>query len=341
MNKFNFILIFISTFISQQNYLTEFEKTEQVSTTTIIKDIPAMTLGFLHLTDSLMITQDVRAKEDYMKMYNYKKNNSFIQFGKTGRGPTELSTPLLNGLSTDKEQYYLFDPNMKKIHICDLNSFDCKPSEIINFKETDLQFIFDGKLINSDLVAVTGMIKDGVFATINLKNNNEVNFYGEFPLNPSGIDPYILSDINTGGIRISPCKKYLIYSTTKFGYICCYKINNNQLEKIWEHWITEPQYSVSNGKIYLKSDNILGFMDVAIDDDNVYAIYHGKKMNALRSQNAEESPETIMKFSLKNGEPMAKYTTDVPITRIAINPDGEIYCIAKPMEYNLVKVNID
>ncbi|WP_167619158.1 hypothetical protein [Maribellus sediminis] len=93
MNKFNFILIFISTFISQQNYLTEFEKTEQVSTTTIIKDIPAMTLGFLHLTDSLMITQDVRAKEDYMKMYNYKKNNSFIQFGKTGRGPTELSTP--------------------------------------------------------------------------------------------------------------------------------------------------------------------------------------------------------------------------------------------------------
>jgi hypothetical protein len=71
-----------------------------------------------------------------------------------------------------------------------------------------------------------------------------------------------------------------------------------------------------------------------------YAVYHGKNMQAFRSQTAKDSPETIMKFSLKDGIPLARFTTDVPVTRIAVNPDGEVYCIAKPLGYNLVKVEL-
>lgn len=332
------LIIFVS---AGTKYNTTFKHEEKLKTIPIIKDIPAMALGSFFLNDSIMITQDVRAKKDFIKVYDYKNNNLFIQFGNAGRGPDELPTPFLSGLCNEGEEFCLFDPNLKKIHKCEINSFSCKPNQVIDLKDVGLQFIFDAKQVAENLFIAKGLFKDGLFALINLtEGESVVTFNGKFPFAPKGIDSYQLSELNAGNITVDFSYKYLIYTAINVGYICCYKIENSHLEKIWEHWITEPKYSVSSGKIYLKNENILGFMDVAATDDFVYAVYHGKNMQAFRSQTAKDSPETIMKFSLKDGIPLARFTTDVPVTRIAVNPDGEVYCIAKPLGYNLVKVEL-
>jgi hypothetical protein len=298
-----------------------------------------MTLGFFRLKDSLMITQDMRAEQDYMKIMGYNQNDLFIEFGTRGRGPDELPTPKFTGLSEDGEEFMIFDPNLKKIHYCEMNSFSSKPGNVIDLTDSNLQFIFDARPVNENFIISSGLFKEGLFASIDIQNNYEVNYYGSFPVSPRGIDPYFLSDLNKGGIRLSPSKKYVIFSTINFGYISCYKIEKNKLEKIWEHWITAPKYEIKNGRVYLKNDNRMGFMDVAVTDQYVYAIYHGKEMSTIRSQKAEDNPETIMKFSLSKGTPLVKYLTDLPVTRIAVSPEGKLYCIAKPLGYDLVEID--
>ncbi|HDR51278.1 MAG TPA: hypothetical protein ENN90_06620 [Mariniphaga anaerophila] len=340
MLKINSLIILLSLSLATAvKYDTVFKTEKRVIPRTIINDIPAMTLGFFSLKDSLMITQDMRAEQDFLKIIGYKKNDLFIEFGTRGRGPDELPTPKLTGLSEDGEEFMLFDPNLKKIHYCEINSFSSKPNKVIDLRDSNLQFIFDARPVNENFIISSGLYKDGLFASIDIQNGYEVNYYGSFPVSPRGIDPYLLSELNKGGIRLSPSKEYIIFSTINFGYISCFKIGRNKLEKIWEHWITAPKYEIKNGRVYLKGDNILGFMDVAVTDEYVYAIYHGKEMSAIRSQKAEDNPETIMKFSLDKGTPLVKYFTDLPVTRIAINPEGKLYCIAKPLGYDLVEID--
>lgn len=340
MLKINSLIILLSlSLVTVVKYDTVFKTEKRVIPRTIINDIPAMTLGFFSLKDSLLITQDMRAEQDFLKIIGYKKNDLFIEFGTRGRGPDELPTPKLTGLSEDGEEFMLFDPNLKKIHYCEINSFSSKPNKVIDLRDSNLQFIFDARPVNENFIISSGLYKDGLLASIDIQNGYEVNYYGSFPVSPRGIDPYLLSDLNKGGIRLSPSKEYIIFSTINFGYISCFKIGRNKLEKIWEHWITAPKYEIKNGRVYLKGDNILGFMDVAVTDEYVYAIYHGKEMSAIRSQKTEDNPETIMKFSLDKGTPLVKYFTDLPVTRIAVNPEGKLYCIAKPLGYDLVEID--
>ena len=100
------ILVFISLQISMK-YDTHFSFEKKVQSKVLIKDIPAMTLGFCYLGDSTMITQDIRAQHNYIKLFDYKNDELIAEFGNTGRGPNELSSPKLNGLSDDGEQLLL------------------------------------------------------------------------------------------------------------------------------------------------------------------------------------------------------------------------------------------
>ena len=338
---YSILLLVLLTSGQNIKYGTTFEREKKVRLHTVIHDIPAMTLGFFILTDSFMITQDMRATKNFMKLMDYRQNSFNIEFGNTGRGPQELPTPKFIGITDDGDTFLLYDPNLKKVHYCYSHHLDCKPYKVVDLKDADLAYIFDARPVNDNFIIATGLFKNGPFASINRLNNNEVKFYNTFPFTPKGIDPYLLSELNKGSIRLSPSKEYLIFSTINFGYISCYKIEDNKIDKMWEHWITEPKYDLRNGNVYLKNENILGFMDIAVTDEHVYAIYHGKEMHTMRSQQVEDNPETIMKFSLAKGTPMVKYRTDKPIIRIAVNPDNEVYCIAKPLGYDLVKVEID
>jgi hypothetical protein len=338
MKKYTiFSLLCIVPFFLFSQEITKFNRVENLSSTEIIKDIPLMGIGRIYFTDSLFITQDIRAKENYLTVYNYKDNSLFIQFGKKGKGPKQMITPYLISLSDDERQLIFYDSNIKKIHFCNLEDFNDIPSKIISLKDVDLRRIWKARVLDDNFIIAKGMFENGLFALINIKSN-EFTIQGELPFHPKGSSKNnFFWELNQGSFFLSPDKKKVIYTAMNFGYIACYSFDGTRLTKTWEHWVTKPKYIIDNGRIRWKQNNTIGFMNSVIANDKIYAIFHGKDMPAIRSS-VGERPETIMVFSL-DGKPLAKYKTDKPIVRIGANPNGEIYGIALDVTYDLIKFN--
>ena len=302
---------------------------------TIIHDIPAMGIGKIFLTDSLFITQDVRAQKNYIKIYNYKNNSLVAQFGNTGRGPGQMITPQLNSLSDDDEYFILYDPNLKRMNFCEISSFSDTPLKSLNFDDFDINYLLKAYRLNDNKIIVTGMFQDNLFAVCDLQNNS-VTKHGELPFRPGRAGNNFYWELNMGNFIITPDKKNLVYTAINFGYICCYEIRDSDFIKKWDFWFSEPKYSIRSGRIQWKRDNLMGIMDVVVTNDKVFAIYHGKPMAAIRSNSPEDSPETILVFSLE-GKPLAKFNTKSPVVRIGANPDGEIFGVTKNLGYDLVR----
>ncbi len=333
-----FILLFIVPILLFSQEITKFNKVKELSSVEIINDIPIMGIGNICFTDSLFITQDIRADEDYLTIYDYKDNSVFIQFGKTGRGPKQMITPYLSSLSDDGKQLVFYDSNIKKIHFCNLEDFNDVPSKVISLKDVNLRRIWKARVLDDNFIIAMGMFEKGLFALINTKNN-EFTIQGELPFHPKGSSKNnFFWELNQGSFLLSPDKKKVIYTAMNFGYIACYSFNGTNLTKMWEHWVTKPKYIIDDGRIRWKQNNIIGFMHSVVANDKIYAIFHGKNMPAIRSS-AGERPETIMVFSL-DGKPLAKYKTDKPIVRIGASPNGDIYGIALDVSYDLIKFNL-
>jgi len=302
---------------------------------TIIHDIPAMGIGKIFLTDSLFITQDIRAQKDYIKIYNYRNNSLVAQFGKTGRGPGQMITPQLNCLSDDDEYFILYDPNLKRMNFCEISSFSDSPAKSLDFNDFDINYLLKAYRLNDNKIIATGMFQDNLFAACDLQNNL-VTKHGELPFRPGRAGNNFYWELNIGNFIITPDKKNLIYTAINFGYICCYEIRESDFIKKWDCWLSEPKYSIRSGRIQWKRDNLMGFMDAVVTNDKIFAIYHGKPMAAIRSSSPEDSPETILVFTLE-GKPLAKFNTKSPVVRIGANPDGEIFGITKNLGYDLVR----
>lgn len=191
--------------------------------------------------------------------------------------------------------------------------------------------------LNDKKVLGMGMLQDNLFALIDLETNG-ITQHGKLPFKPKNAGNNFYWELNSGSIFLTPDKKHLIFTAMYFGYIACYKLENEAFSLEWEHWITDVKYTMSNGRIYFKNDNLIGFMNAAVTNEKIYAIYHGEGMHAMRADDPNQ-PKTIMVFSIK-GEPLAKYRTDCPILRIGLNPQGEVFCVSNPLVYDLVKFNI-
>lgn len=141
------LLLFFLLFTASQELLCQeppdFLIERELPEKTIIHDIPAMGIGKIFLTDSLFITQDIRAQKDYIKIYNYRNNSLVAQFGKTGRGPGQMITPQLNCLSDDGEYFILYDPNLKRMNFCEISSFSDAPAKSLDFNDFDVNYLLN------------------------------------------------------------------------------------------------------------------------------------------------------------------------------------------------------
>jgi hypothetical protein len=342
MNKYLVYIIPLGLLIAcnKQYEVIKFSQNQHVKTEIVIEDLAVQTPSDIFIIDSILVVQDVRAHERYLKYYDINKNEMITEFGMRGKGPDELITPYLSYVDADSYQIYLYDPNLMKIHIFDTEKYSDKPDCIINLdtQQENHSRIFYVTHPKNKFVYGMGLLKDGYLAAIDTKEQR-IDYFGNYPIKPRKSNSLNIADACNGMLKLTPDKQHLIVTTNKFGYIACYETDSNLPRLKWEKNISKILYKMEGQRILFSPNNKTGTMSMALSDDKIFLLYHGGEFRYYNSMATEHAPKTIMVFSI-DGSPLALYHLDRPAIRIAIDQSENIYCISKESQYNLVKIKL-
>jgi hypothetical protein len=116
-------------------------------------------------------------------------------------------------------------------------------------------------------------------------------------------------------IDYNPHNGVLIAATQLGEVLEIYNLQNGS-HKVCQGPKGEPEFKLAGG--YAIPDGIMGFSDVQVTDDAIYAIFHGRTFKEIMAQHQKEGRATdggqyIYVFNLE-GEPLCKYTLDRYIT---------------------------
>ncbi|MGD9556963.1 MAG: BF3164 family lipoprotein [Mangrovibacterium sp.] len=329
------IILLVSCNIKDQSI--NFPVVEQASTSICINDLKIGIPDKLFYLDSFFVLNDYKATEDYISLFEMEQGRHIRSFGKKGKGPNEMITPLLPDVNENSRTLTLFDPNLKQMQLWSVDNI-----ESVLLKQIHLDFLkvmlLKAYYVDDNLIIGLGFLKDGLFCLINPKNRT-YNIVEDFPIMPYRDGNHELSAANGGRISFFPDHKHFIFSMSDIGYLACYQIENGNIMKTWERWITKPDYKVNNKKIIWSKNNELGFMDVAISHNKIFGLYSGRHMKFKNGRDEENIPNTILVFDLI-GNPLKKCMTDVPILRIATDDQGKLFGISLSSKFDLVKINL-
>lgn len=336
------LLFFIFQACSKQGPEITFPIEKDVETEIILPDLLIRQATDIYITDSLLIVQEPNTPEKYLKYYHLGKKKLLAEFGQAGKGPQQMITPYLVYVDSYSSQVYLYDPNLRKMHVFDVAQLSAKPDTIINLamkKKKSSDWLFYVTQPSGNIIYGRGLLVNGYLAAVDTKNG-ELKYFGKYPLKSRHSGNLNISDACNGPLALSPDKKHLILATGKFGYLACYQVDKEKTKLSWEHRLSVPEYKMDGQQVTFSSQNKTGTMDLALTHDKIFLLYQGKEFRYYRSMDPEHFPRIVMVFSM-DGKPLAKYHLDHPATRITVDHDENIYCLTSTPEYNLVKLKLN
>lgn len=334
---FPLTLLFLFSCTTKDRSMAEPES-EPIATEVLIPDLAIEIPGAMMNFDSLLLVNDIHASNDFISCYSIENKAKACSFGKRGKGPNEMVSPLLSAANSAANKLALFDPNLKRIQVWSASSSSFQPSKQLSLEFVD-KTISKAYFFNDSLVIGMGLLKEGLFARINPKSKSVI-LTGEFPIKPYEQASLNLAMAHSGQITSFPDGKHFLFSMTNVGYLACYKITDHDFIKQWEQWVTEPDFSLDGTRIMWNKNNKLGFMDMAISNDKIFGLYSGLPMHSKRGRSEENIPNTLFVFN-HSGTPIKKYETNVPLLRIATDKHNKLYGLSLSTAYNLVKININ
>ncbi len=340
---FTCVLFCILQGCNKQDSEIVFPIDKHVETEIILADLVIKRTTDIYITDSLLIVQEPNTSEKYLKYYHLGRKELLAEFGQTGKGPEQMITPYLTHVDTYSSRVYLFDPNLRKMHVFDVAQLSEKPDTIIdlklNPKKGSSDWVFFVTQPSGNIVYGRGLLRNGYLAAIDTKTG-ELKYFGKYPLKSKRSNNLNMSEACNGPLTLSPDKKHLVLATSKFGYLACYKVDKEKTELSWEHRLSVPEYKMDDRQVIFSSQNKTGTMDLALTNDKIFLLYQGDAFRNYHSSDPEHYPRIVMVFSM-DGKPLAKYHLDHPASRITVDHDENIYCLTSTPEYNLAKLKIN
>jgi hypothetical protein len=315
---------------------------KQVETEIILPDLMLRLTPRIYITDSLLIVQEPNIPEKYLKYYHLGRKELLAEFGQAGKGPEQMVTPYLAYVDTYSSQVYLFDPNLRKMHIFDVAQLSEKPDTIIDLgikSEKSSDWLFYVTQPSGNIIYGRGLLRNGYLAAFDTKKR-ELKYFGKYPLKLKRSNSWNISDACSATFMLSPDKKHLVLATSKFGYVACYRVDKEKTELSWEHRLSVPMYKLDDQRVVFSSQNKIGTMDLVLTNDKIFLLYQGEDFRYYHSMDPEHFPRIVMVFSM-DGKPLAKYHLDHPAIRITVDHDENIYCLTSTPEFNLVKLKIN
>jgi hypothetical protein len=264
-------------------------------------------------------------------------------FGLKGQGPEEIIYPSrMNALGNGR--FSCYDSNRNELKALTLNTDgdDVKISRLLksfNFMTFDVASLSDNRFV------VNGETDGAMFALINAEGE-VLSLSDTYPYKDEEekrIPDRFRAMAYQGTLRVS-ANGYFAYVIHGAKQLHLYKVENDSIMKIGEvidgygHYepdmSTERAYSVAHYATHPTC-----YLDLAVTDNNVYALYSGRTFKDYRMQVNEG--EIIYVYDWQ-GTLQKVYKLDVPITKFCIDDhEKKIYATANMPEPTIVSFALD
>lgn len=275
--------------------------------------------GILYLAGRLIIYDDSPiSDENQVRIYDVNSFKLLSSFGKHGSGPGEY-----RGLwAIDRSPKYenkitLHDVSLLRYSVIEIsNPNKVKIDTMITLKEGDPYcpvFVND-----SIIISPGGTLKEGRFAAYDLLGNIK-GFYGEpLPGKDLKTPMPIHQQASIGRLKVTPDGSKYIISAQYSDLIDVYNNNGVLLKRISGPLNMYPKYNVKTYNNYPrlshdKKDAITGYMDIALTNDKIIALYSG-----IPLEQNEFDCKFLHVFSMK-GELLETVILDHKLVRITLD----------------------
>lgn len=172
-------------------------------------------------------------------------------------------------------------------------------------------------------VIFTGCVDGGMYLYYNTADSS-VRFFGEYPVREEyrKLDNHIKSRICLSGrLAISPDHRRLVYVNYNGGLIDISAIRNDSIVNVCSLDFHYADVVIEGEVVSIRRTNKNGFYDVSAGNDRFCAIYSGKSIEKHRA--GVDDCDYLMVFDW-NGNPVACYESDKPLTKIYYQEDENV-----------------
>ncbi len=306
-------------------------------------------VGKKYLYDSILNPRNVLIKNNFLVVSTQGtgnllhlinlKNLEYIQSkGIQGQGPGEISSMIWElDRGIDQNTFWAYDLNSKTNHEFEINSDSKYPIKSIKqrqdwFMGFSIHLIEKNKFIS---YVTRDNFKFGIFDS----TGNRISSFG--PWSDEKVTDektgYLLLGLNQGPIDFNSKNKTLVHSRLNFELLEISNLETGKIISIYGPKNYEVKYEIfdSNGfpSADVDSDIPMGYSDIFVGKNSVFAVYIGKPNSLINS--SKEISKSIFEFSLQ-GKPLSHFTTNYSIRSIAVDEEAKkIYTITEDKDPGL------
>ncbi|WP_455665268.1 BF3164 family lipoprotein [Phocaeicola sp.] len=259
------------------------------------------------------------------------KNKIYLgQFGRKGQGPNEFDHP--NNIQIyDNDQICCYDGNKAEVKKIEIDSMNRKIlcSAIVKFRDN---WNFDVIPISSQTFLAHGCYEDAMFRIINEKDET-LSVFASYPYkdeSEKNISNRLRAMAYQGTMRMNG-RGYMAFAVTHAKLIYLYMVDGDKLIKLGEIIDSYAKYTPDTSVSGAYSVAFDGkypecYMDLAITDDFVYALYSGRSFKEFETSCRESEYIYVYNWI---GKLVKSYKLDIPVSRFCLDQQSKkIYAIA-------------
>lgn len=191
-----------------------------------------------------------------------------------------------------------------------------------------------------NFIIATGLYERGRYLYYSI-DTKEANYYLSYPKHPqySNLSEKMKGILYASSvIRISPDESMFVCGDMYSGNIDFCRINNKKIERMNQICLHVPEVFFTEGCVQYSQKNRLGFSDITVSKEKVYALYSGKSYNDDPKHFA--ACQIIMVFNWF-GDLLNTYKLDHLVTSISYDEEeNAIYTISHSPDTALLKINL-
>lgn len=262
--------------------------------------------------DSTLVVMDLHGSDYYYHEFSFPELKLKRSFAKPGVGPNEYLDAENIRMDTHG-QFYLLEANKSTITVFDRN----KPYTTQRIKLSDkLIRTLDFDIVNDSSFVVPDYTGKHRFNLINRKGEITRSCF-TIPGKRNNSSNVVLAQAWRSFIDYNPSNGILAMVTQLGQVLELYNLKTNSIINIVYGKGGEPEFINKGG--YASPCGIMGYSDVYVGKDKIYAIFWGKTFKDIeKDPNSKDGGNLLQVFDL-TGKPLCQYILDKYITGFTVN----------------------
>ncbi len=287
--------------------------------------------------DSIGTIEGVQCYDSTLVVFDYHLGKSFTlfdffgekyvgRFGLIGQGPGEIPLGCYGNMSRNEfDIFYNQTGLIAKYNVDSLTlNINTKPQKIMNYKIPEA--IFSRVIPVNDTVFLGAGIYKSKYQFVLFDRNSKVLDYGVeiFNAQDKNDNMYHKYLSNQGTLKKSPVRNQYVYSINNSSNIDFINITNHyKIELMKSIRLRNPKYkAITDGRlnrVVPDDSNAIGYIDLAVGDKYVYALYTDNKIIDEGSGKGNAMSSNLVLVFDWQGNPVKMYALSKSLYYIAVN----------------------